>query len=266
MVTFRVNWLVLAGTGVFDMRKRILSSVAMAGAMALAVGTTAHAQIVNGNFDAGPSVSEQFGGTVAPFNNQPVSGWTGVGLQFYFVGSSATTVNERDQFNPSGNTDFPTATFTTLSPHSGGNFVALDGDNVGGGAGSISQALSLTVGQKYAVTFDWGASEFDNEAGQTMTGLQVTVGGTTFNTPVLTVPSDGFSGWRTATFDFTATSPTETLKFLALGGPAGLPPIAVLDSVSLAGVPEPATWAMMLIGFGGIGALVRRRRQALVTA
>lgn len=26
-------------------------------------------------------------------------------------------------------------------------------------------------------------------------------------------------------------------------------------------VPEPATWAMMLVGFGGIGALLRRRRQ-----
>ena len=33
------------------------------------------------------------------------------------------------------------------------------------------------------------------------------------------------------------------------------------------GVPEPATWAMMIIGFGGIGALLRRRRAlALVAA
>ena len=28
-------------------------------------------------------------------------------------------------------------------------------------------------------------------------------------------------------------------------------------------IPEPATWAMMIMGFGGVGALVRRRRQAL---
>ncbi|HEX2815502.1 MAG TPA: PEPxxWA-CTERM sorting domain-containing protein, partial [Phenylobacterium sp.] len=26
------------------------------------------------------------------------------------------------------------------------------------------------------------------------------------------------------------------------------------------GVPEPAAWAMMLVGFGGIGAMMRRRR------
>lgn len=28
----------------------------------------------------------------------------------------------------------------------------------------------------------------------------------------------------------------------------------------IAGVPEPSTWAMMLVGFGGIGAVIRRRR------
>ena len=30
----------------------------------------------------------------------------------------------------------------------------------------------------------------------------------------------------------------------------------------VAGVPEPATWAMMLLGFGGLGAALRRRRAA----
>ena len=29
----------------------------------------------------------------------------------------------------------------------------------------------------------------------------------------------------------------------------------------LGGVPEPATWAMMIIGFGGVGAVMRRRRE-----
>ncbi len=32
------------------------------------------------------------------------------------------------------------------------------------------------------------------------------------------------------------------------------------------GVPEPATWAMMLIGFGGLGAVMRRRRSRVATA
>ena len=33
-----------------------------------------------------------------------------------------------------------------------------------------------------------------------------------------------------------------------------------------AAVPEPASWAMMIIGFGGVGALMRRRREAPTAA
>lgn len=40
-----------------------------------------------------------------------------------------------------------------------------------------------------------------------------------------------------------------------------------VDNIRLTGnvaaVPEPATWAMMIMGFGGIGATLRRRRTAL---
>jgi hypothetical protein len=32
------------------------------------------------------------------------------------------------------------------------------------------------------------------------------------------------------------------------------------------GVPEPATWAMLILGMGGMGAVLRRRRQQLVPA
>ncbi|MES3027405.1 MAG: PEPxxWA-CTERM sorting domain-containing protein [Pseudomonadota bacterium] len=35
---------------------------------------------------------------------------------------------------------------------------------------------------------------------------------------------------------------------------------ATLELGSVGGVPEPATWAMMIIGFGGAGAMLRRRR------
>jgi hypothetical protein len=33
-------------------------------------------------------------------------------------------------------------------------------------------------------------------------------------------------------------------------------------AAAVAAVPEPASWAMMLVGFGGLGAILRRRRQA----
>jgi hypothetical protein len=71
-----------------------------------------------------------------------------------------------------------------------------------------------------------------------------------------------FSGWMLETLDFTATQTSETLSFLAVGAPAAnLPPFALLDDVSLTAVPEPSTWAMMLVGFCGLGYAAYRRRR-----
>jgi opacity protein-like surface antigen len=39
-----------------------------------------------------------------------------------------------------------------------------------------------------------------------------------------------------------------------------------IDIEAPAGVPEPATWAMMLVGFGGLGAIIRRRRATTSTS
>ena len=44
------------------------------------------------------------------------------------------------------------------------------------------------------------------------------------------------------------------------------PPVALLSNVSLAAVPEPVTWALMLAGFGGLGAAVRARRKIAASA
>lgn len=51
------------------------------------------------------------------------------------------------------------------------------------------------------------------------------------------------------------------------GKPASGPQaLFVISGLSVAGVAEPATWAMMLAGFGGIGAMIRRRRTAVAFA
>lgn len=56
------------------------------------------------------------------------------------------------------------------------------------------------------------------------------------------------------------------------GGGTGANPLTDNIGVSItnftfpSAIPEPATWAMMLLGFGGIGAALRRRRESAVTA
>lgn len=41
---------------------------------------------------------------------------------------------------------------------------------------------------------------------------------------------------------------------------------APIGGGTLIAVPEPATWAIMIVGFGGVGALIRRRRTMAATA
>lgn len=87
-----------------------------------------------------------------------------------------------------------------------------------------------------------------------------------------TVINNGFfqGGKATINVPLTLVQGQNTLTFAYAGAPQGagdeswaLSGVAVSGEafVSPAGVPEPATWAMMLLGFFGMGAALRRRRQ-----
>lgn len=151
----------------------------------------------------------------------------------------------------------------TLSPN-GGAFVGADGAFQDS---PIQQTLSsLVTGKEYTVSFDWAAAQQSGFSGLTSSGWNVSVGGVQdFSTGNLGIGNHGFSGWQTSFFNFVASGPSETLSFLSTGtGGAAEPPFSLLDSVSVsATVPEPSTWAMMVIGFGLLGyAGFRRRRVA----
>jgi len=65
------------------------------------------------------------------------------------------------------------------------------------------------------------------------------------------VAGPAFGGPYSVTARYTITAPTNG---------------EMLGNVSLAAVPEPGTWALMIMGFGGAGAMLRSRRKALVAA
>ena len=76
---------------------------------------------------------------------------------------------------------------------------------------------------------------------------------------------DGFVPWEKQTLSSTATAASEILSFLAQGTPSGVPPVALLDGVTLnAPVPEPASLAPIATGLvATIGAARSRRSKAL---
>jgi hypothetical protein len=157
-----------------------------------------------------------------------------------------------------------------------GYFVALDGafptpsDNA-----TLSQTVTgLTVGDKYTLSFnlafgqerDGPSGDFFN--GDTINSLTASVGSASMNSGNVDLASHGFVPWTTETLNFTATSTSELLSFVAFAN-VSAPSYALVSDVSLtsAAAPEPSTWAMMVIGFGGLGyAAYRTRRKRVAVA
>lgn len=145
-------------------------------------------------------------------------------------------------------------------PGGGGNFIASDPDYE---SGALSQTIvGLTVGKSYTLTFDYAGAQQQGFDGATTEGWQVSLGSETHNTLTLNNADHGFTGWFSATMNFTATSTSEVLSFLATGGPSGTqPPFVLLDNVNLdLSVPEPMT--LSVFGIGLVGAAAWKRRKA----
>lgn len=134
---------------------------------------------------------------------------------------------------------------------------------------TTSQTVSgLTVGQNYTLTFIM-ATELSTGG----RSLRVSVNGgpgTIFTATTETVGCCWNNNWESKTYNFTAASSTDTIQFDTIGLGSNASPYDLgLDKVDLeasSGVPESATWLMMLVGVGGLGAMMRRRRSASVAA
>jgi hypothetical protein len=147
----------------------------------------------------------------------------------------------------------------------GGNFVALDDDFQ---IGALTQQITgLQIGKTYNLSFQYAFGQQYGFDGPTTQSLGVNLGGDfSWNSGNINVGNHAFTGWTAGGGSFKATATSETLSFLGAGNPQ-LPPFALVSNVSLTGgVPEPATWAMMLLGFGGLGVTARMRRARKVVA
>lgn len=219
--------------------KTIFSTI-VAAALFGAAATAGAATLVNGSFETGanpnPSFSTQIAGSTA------ITGWTVGGFGVDYIG------------------DY---------------WKAADGvrsiDLSAGSAGSVSQSFATVVGSAYTVLFDLSGNP-DGGVG-TRTAV-VSIAGSLPGIRTYSVGSANSRdsmNWESFSYDFTAFDTVSTLVFASAEyspfGPA-------LDNVSagLSGggigssVPEPASWALMLIGFGMVGAAARRRSPMVVAA
>ena len=71
-------------------------------------------------------------------------------------------------------------------------------------------------------------------------------------------------------FSTDLSAPTADLKVLArftgLGGNAGRGEVARISAANVGAVPEPASWALMIAGFGMVGGTLRGRRKVELSA
>jgi len=105
------------------------------------------------------------------------------------------------------------------------------------------------------------AGTFGGVAG---TASTISFGNGIFSSLSITAPNLGFTQFNAPTlFTGLPSDPTFLTGSFTLVNPFF--GNGTLSISPVAGVPEPATWAMMLVGFGGIGFAMRRRSKVRAT-
>jgi len=181
--------------------------------------------------------------------------------------------------NPTGHVAPLSGFFVYIQPENW-NYFALT-DQVGPGSYALTQAFHLDGASKVHVTFDLSTQ---NQSGVTAANgrdfqvypnqnatVDILRGGAD---PLTDDPNDIVAtlfgpgsapiGWRTYDADLILTAGTYSFRFAETDNQgyfqAGLDNVLVTSSPS----PEPASWAMMLGGFGMVGGALRRRRAVIL--
>jgi hypothetical protein len=134
-----------------------------------------------------------------------------------------------------------------------------------GSTGGVAQSIATVAGTRYKLSFAYSHNSF---GGLSSASADVTVAGIGSLLATSITHSTGSPpnlDWKLFSGSFVADAPTALLLFneTSGGGNAGV----LFDAVSIsAAVPEAATWAMMIAGFGLVGAATRRRRSGLAVA
>ncbi|MGO8909306.1 MAG: PEP-CTERM sorting domain-containing protein [Bradyrhizobium sp.] len=244
------------------MKSRALT--AAAALAALTVGSQAFASnlILNGGFDdvSVAAVGAAYPGLVSPYINVP---------NFVYPGSPGgpgTIGNWTFTNGPIQSSGFPDGGAGLVgTPPSGGSYfqgpAALSGNQYAfvQDQGALSQTFNSALAGATTITFDVagrGSSGHGSEQLEALLNGVVIGSGTTTD----------FQGFQLVTLSGTLNAGSNTLEFLGLTQLTDQ--TAFIEDVNVAAVPEPSTWAMMILGFAALGFIGYRSKNkaALRTA
>jgi hypothetical protein len=209
-----------------------LLAAAAAGALSLAIAGAASATITFTLNEGNPDISGFPGpyGTVDVTRTSSTTAnivFTSATPQFYFLGAQAADVN----------VNATSWTLSALTENGAGTISAEAANNPGNvdGHGFFNQKTDLTDG-------------FTDRS--TLISFTLTnTGATTWADDASVLAANGSGNFVAAHIGVCTTTPCTAFAStgFATDGPPGV-------------IPEPGTWAMMILGFGGMGAMLRRRR------